>query len=166
MHVGSICARSLATCPRDTSVVTLARQMRDAHLGEVIVVEERSGRICPVGVITDRDIVVRVAAAGRDPNCVTAGDLALDRCETILDAEMVYDAIGYMRDKRLHHLPVVDADGALVGMLRANDVGEFLASELMELTRIAPHHADATGCAPAHPVSLHHAAMAIGGLPT
>lgn len=166
MHVGSICARSLATCRRDTSVVTLARQMRDAHLGEVVVVEERGGRICPIGIITDHDIVVRVAAAGRDPHDVTAGDLAIDRCETIQDAELVYDAIWYMRDKRLHHLPVIDSDGALIGMLRAADVSEFLASELVEVTRIAPHHAEAAGCASVPHACLQHGAMAIGGLPT
>ena len=165
MHVGSICARSLVTCRRDATVAELARQMRDAHVGEVIVVEKKKDRICPVGVVTDRDIVVRVTATDLDPNRTTAGDLMLDPCETVFDSEMVYDAIWHMRGKHLRHLPVVDEHGGLIGLLRADGVSEFLASEMMEVARIAPHHVEVTGSECTPPAMSHHTAVARGSLP-
>ena len=58
MHIGEICTRSVVTCGRDTSVLELAQLMRDHHVGAVIVVDEHAGKLTPVGVVTDRDLVV------------------------------------------------------------------------------------------------------------
>ena len=65
MHIGDICTRSVVTCRRDASVLELAQLMRDHHVGEVIVVDEREGKMTPVGVVTDRDLVVGGSDARR-----------------------------------------------------------------------------------------------------
>ncbi len=136
MHIGQICTRSLVTCKRDTPAAELARKMRDQHAADVLVIEERSGRLAPVGLVTDRDLVVEVIARGRDPNQVRADELMCADLETALDSEFIYDAISHMRKRQILRLPVVDAHGALVGMLTADDVAEFLASELTEVARL------------------------------
>jgi len=146
MYVGRMCVRSVATCHRDASVSDIARQMRDGQAAEVVVVEVRAGKIYPVGILTEQDIVRRVVAANVDPGRVTAGELLVERLETALDSELVYDAIWHMRSRRIRHLVIVDAHNALIGMLRASDVSEFLASELIEVSRVAPHRPP-----PAHP---------------
>ena len=136
MHIGQICTRSLVTCNRDTSAAELARKMRDQHVADVLVVEERGGRFTPVGLVTDRDLVVEVIARDRDPGQVRAAELMCTDLETALDSEFVYDAIWHMRKRQILRLPVVDAHGALVGVLTADDVAEFLASELTEVARL------------------------------
>lgn len=142
MRVSNICNRSLATCRRNTTATQLARIMRDQHVGEIVVTEERGGRHCPVGIVTDRQLVAQVMAAGIDPETITANDLVpRGTAETVLESELIYDAIWHMRSKRLSHLPVVDNHEALIGVLGADDISEFLASELMEVARITPHHA-------------------------
>lgn len=142
MQIGQICTRSLVTCRREASVPEVARLMRDRHVGNILVVEERAGRITPVGIVTDRDLVVRVLAAGADATTLRAADVMCAPLETALDSELVYDAIWHMRKKQILRLPVVDAHDSLVGMLTADDVTEFLSSELSEVARLrAARHA-------------------------
>jgi signal-transduction protein with cAMP-binding, CBS, and nucleotidyltransferase domain len=136
MHVSQICTRSLVTCNRDTPAAELARKMRDQHVADVLVIEDHAGRLTPIGLVTDRDLVIEVIARDRDPNQVRAADLMCADLETVLDSELVYDAIWHMRKRQILRLPVVDAHGALVGMLTADDVAEFLASELTEVARL------------------------------
>jgi signal-transduction protein with cAMP-binding, CBS, and nucleotidyltransferase domain len=136
MHVGQICSRSLVTCTGETPAAELARKMRDQHVADVLVVEDRGGRLTPVGLVTDRDLVVDVLARGRDPSQVRAVDIMCAELETVVDSELIYDAIWHMRKRQILRLPVVDAHGALVGMLTADDVAEFLASELTEVARL------------------------------
>jgi signal-transduction protein with cAMP-binding, CBS, and nucleotidyltransferase domain len=136
MHIGQICTRSIATCQRDTPAAEIAQKMRDQYVADLLVVEDRAGRLVPVGLVTDRDLVIEVIARGRDPSQVRAGDVMCADLETALDSELVYDAIWHMRKRQILRLPVVDAHGALVGVLTADDVTEFLASELTEVARL------------------------------
>jgi len=140
MHISEICTRSLVTCTRDTPAAELARKMRDQHVADVLVIEDRAGRPAPVGLVTDRDLVVEVIARGRDPNQVRAAELMCANLETVRDSELIYDAIWHMRKRQVLRLPVVDAHGGLVGVLTADDVAEFLASELGELSRVRKRH--------------------------
>ena len=136
MHIGEICSRSLVTCKRETTAAELARKMRDQHVAIVLVIEDRGGRLAPVGLVTDRDLVVGVIARERDANQVSAGELMCSDLETAVDSEFIYDAIWHMRKRQITRLPVVDSHGALVGVLTADDVAEFLTSELSEVARL------------------------------
>ena len=138
MHIGEICTRSVVTCRRDASAPEIAQLMRDRHVGDVIVVDEHEGQLTPVGIVTDRDLVVQVMAKGLNPDLLRAGDLIADDLVTAMESEGVYDAIWHMRNKGLRRLPVVDAHNHLLGILTADDVTEFLAEELTEVARIAP----------------------------
>ena len=137
MRIGEICTRSVVTCGRDTSALELAHLMRDHHVGDVIVVDEHEGKSTPVGVVTDRDLVVEVVAKSVNPDLLRAGDLITNDLVTAFECELVYDAIWHMRSKCIRRLPVVDANNHLLGVLTADDVTEFLAEELTEVARIA-----------------------------
>ncbi|MGZ5733025.1 MAG: CBS domain-containing protein [Caldimonas sp.] len=138
MRVGEICTRLVVTCRPGASVLELAQLMRDHHTGDVIVVDEQHGLATPVGVVTDRDLVIEVVAKGVDPDLLRAGDLMSGELVTALESELVYDAIWHMRSKGIRRLPVVDARNHLLGVLTADDVTEFLAEALTEVARIAP----------------------------
>lgn len=136
MHVGEICTRSAVTCRPETAVPELARLMRDHQVGDVIIVDERDGATVPVGIVTDRDLVLHVLAAEADPAFVRAADLCGRRFVTACDSEAIYDAIWHMRSQGVRRLPVVDARNRLLGVVTADDLTRCLAEELMEVARI------------------------------
>ena len=136
MRIGEICTREVVHCQRDTSVTEIAQIMRNHHVGDVIVVEPRDGHLVPVGIVTDRDLVVEVLAQRLSPAELTAQDLMNGDLVTAGISESVYDAIWHMRSRQVRRLPIVEARGFLVGILTADDVTEFLAEELTQITRI------------------------------
>ena len=138
MFVNQICTHGVVTCSPATSALEIARILRDHHVGDVVVVDDGDGGPRPVGLVTDRDLVIKVMARNADPALFTAGDLAADAPEMALDCEFAFDAICRMRTKGVRRLPVVDSKGHLVGVLSADDVARFLAGELSELARVAP----------------------------
>jgi CBS domain-containing protein len=138
MQIGEVCSREVVYCDRGASVVEVAKLMRNHHVGDLIVAESRDGTLVPVGVVTDRDLVVKVLAEAVSAEVLTAGDLMTRHLVTVDESDSVYEAIRRMRDEGIRRLPVLGANGALVGVLSADDVTELLAEELGTLARIAP----------------------------
>ncbi|MBS0318122.1 MAG: CBS domain-containing protein [Proteobacteria bacterium] len=137
MHIGQICTRSVVTCTSGASALELARLMRDRHVGDLIVVAEHEDGARPVGIVTDRDLVVLVVAKGVDPELLRAEDLVTGDVVTVAESDDVHAAIGAMRSKGVRRLPVVDAHRRLVGVLTADDVARHLAAELTGMASIA-----------------------------
>ena len=138
MRIGEICTRTVVTCGRTASALELAQLMRNHHVGDVIVVDAVEGGSTPVGIVTDRDLVVLVMAKGVDPELLSAGDMMTDELVTAPESEDVYDAIWHMRSQGVRRLPIVDAKSHLCGVLTSDDVTEFLAAEMVEMARIMP----------------------------
>lgn len=138
MRIGEICTREVVYCDRTTGVPELAQLMRRHHVGDLIVADNRGGKLIPVGIVTDRDLVVEVLAQGVDPGSLTAGDLMTKSLKTAKEGEAVSDAIERMRRESIRRLPVIDDQGSLIGVLTADDVTEFLAEELTAVARISP----------------------------
>jgi CBS-domain-containing membrane protein len=138
MHIGQICTRSVVTCTRDASARAVAQLMREQHVGDVVVIDEHDGTLIPVGVVTDRDLVVEVMALGMDAEMLHADDLIVAELVTAIDTEQVDDAVWHLRGKGIRRLPVVDARGCLVGILTADDVTRWLLEALTEVARVAP----------------------------
>jgi CBS domain-containing protein len=138
MRIADLCNRHVATCERSASAADVARLMREHHAGEVVVVDTIGGIQMPVGLLTDRDLVVEVMGAGIDPESVTAGDLMPETLVTVYESEDVQDAIWHMHTKAIRRLPVVDYTNRLRGTVALDDIAAFLASALSDLARIAP----------------------------
>jgi len=138
MKIGEICTREVVYCgPRD-GVLEVAQLIRYHHVGDLIVAETRDRLLRPLGVVTDRDLVVKVLAEGVGAETLTAGDLMTRELVCAEDSELLHEAIHRMREHGVRRLPVVDAAGQLVGVLSADDVVEFLAEELSGVARIFP----------------------------
>jgi CBS domain-containing protein len=110
--------REPTTLATDASVVEAARAMRDEDAGIMPVVD--GDRL--EGVITDRDVAVRVVAEGRDPNEVRVRDAMSDRVVTIDPAQDLDEAMRLMAEHQVRRLPVCEEDGRLVGVLAQADV--------------------------------------------
>jgi len=138
MHIGHICTSQATHCTRDETVQGAALLMRRQHVGDVIVVDRSDGASVPVGILTDRDIVVSVIAPGLNPASLQVGDIMSEDLLTARDSDDVYETIEKMRLRGIRRVPVVDAGGSLAGIVSADDLLEFLAEEMGELSRISP----------------------------
>jgi CBS domain-containing protein len=112
--------------------------MRRHHVGDLVVLAPNEGVRRPVGVVTDRDLVVEVLAAGVDPAGVTIGELVTRECETVGESADFWDALAHMRACAVRRIPVVDDRGGLVGILTYDDAIELIAEALGDLVRIVP----------------------------
>jgi CBS domain-containing protein len=137
MRIGEICTLQTVHCKRDTTVQQAALLMRNHHVGDLIVVEQPNGEQVPVGIITDRDIVVSVIALGLDPASLLVSDIMTEELLTATEDEDVYETIELMRFKNIRRLPVVNSLGGLSGIVSVDDLLEFLAEEMGELSRIS-----------------------------
>lgn len=142
MNILDICTRTVITCHRKATAQELARIMRERHVGDVLVVDDCEGGVRPVGIVTDRDLVVQVLAEGLGPEQLRAEDLMGTELVTAIGSESPYDAIWHMRSRGIRRLPVVDAHDRLLGILCADDLTDFLGQELAALARISPRQAD------------------------
>lgn len=123
----------VAVVEPETSALVCAKLMRQHHVGALVVVDATE-KSRPVGIITDRDLVLALMAEGLDPAVFTAGDIMSVEPVTA-DSELdAMDAIETMRSNRLRRLVVVDQAGRLTGIATMEDVLELLARELTALT--------------------------------
>ncbi len=136
MPVGEICTREVTVIRRDETVMEAAKLMRQHHVGSILVVEDRNGVQIPVGIVTDRDLVVEVMAPELDHRVITVGDIMTQELFTVKDSVDTFEAIQYMRSKTVRRLPVVDEAGGLVGILTLDDVLELLAEEMLDLSKL------------------------------
>jgi CBS domain-containing protein len=135
MGIGEICSREVVFARRGELVRDAARLMREHHVGALVVVDEREGLRVPVGVVTDRDIVVAVVAKGLDADGLRVEELMSGELATAADTDGISECIARMRARGVRRMPVVDARGALVGILTADDLLDLLAEELAGLAR-------------------------------
>ena len=135
MPVGEICNREVVVAERTTTIAEAARLMRRYHVGDLVVVDEDQGRRVPVGMVTDRDMVVEVIAREQPFASCTVSAVMSATVVCVPETAGVIEAIQLMRSHGVRRVPVVDAGGALVGILAADDL---LAEELSALARIAP----------------------------
>ena len=138
MPVGEICNREVVVAERTTTIVEAARLMRRYPVGDLVVVDEVQGRRVPVGMVTDRDMVVEVIAREQPFASCTVSAIMSATVVCVPETAGVIEAIQLMRSHGVRRVPVVDAGGALVGILAADDLLDLLAEELSALARIAP----------------------------
>jgi CBS domain-containing protein len=136
MDVESFCIRDVITVDADTSIAQCAQSMHDDHVGSLVVTEIKNDRRVPVGIVTDRDIVIEVIACALDPQTITAGDIMAQPLVTARTSEDLMTALARMREHGVRRLPVVDDTGALAGILSADNLWEVLAEEMDGLVRV------------------------------
>ena len=139
MPVGEICNREVVIAEKSMPVTEAACLMRNHHVGDLVVVDQHEGRRQPVGIVTDRDIVVEVVAAGVNADALKVGDIMGPEVATVRESEGLFEALRYMRDKGVRRMPVVDRDGVLVGILTLDDMLSLLAEEMTELAKLVSH---------------------------
>ena len=136
MPVGEYCNRDVAIAYPDTEVREAAKLMRKHHVGDLVVVDPVGDENIPVGVITDRDIVIEVIAEDLDLDEVTVGDIMSVDLVTARERDDLWDTLNRMRIQGIRRLPVVNDSGGLEGILTADDVLELFAEGLMDIVSL------------------------------
>ncbi|MDH3286882.1 MAG: CBS domain-containing protein [Betaproteobacteria bacterium] len=135
--IGGICSRDVVFTTRDTTVSAGAKLMREHHVGSIVVVEQMNGgKRLPLGIVTDRDIVVEVVAPELDTETITVGDIMTTELVTARESEGLLETMEIMRYKGVRRIPVVDSAGQLIGIASIDDLLEVLAEEMTELAKI------------------------------
>jgi CBS domain-containing protein len=117
LRCSEIMASNVRTATRTTSLQDVAAMMRDGDMGSVPVVEDGS----LIGIVTDRDIVVRSVAEGKDPSS-TVDQAMTTEIYSVRPDDFVFEAIRLMGDKQVRRVPVVDDSGKLAGIISMADV--------------------------------------------
>lgn len=137
MPIGDYCVRDVVVATRDVTIEQAAVLMRRHHVGNLVVVREgANGRQIPVGIVTDRDIVVSVVAPALNVGVYTVGDLVARQLVTVAEDQGVFEAIQQMRTTGVRRMPVIDREGGLVGIVSVDDLIQMLSDEMSELAKL------------------------------
>ncbi len=134
MSVGEICSRTVTMVQRDESVMVAARLMREQHIGDVVVVEPQGEDNKPIGILTDRDIVLELVAKGVNLGEVTIGDAMSFELLTLPENMDLLEAVAEMRSHAVRRAPVVNDKGMLVGILSIDDILGIVTELLKDLS--------------------------------
>ena len=134
------CSQTVYVVHRTNTLVEVARRMREHHVGALVVVEERGRLRMPVGVLTDRDLVVSVLAKDAEHlQSLRVGDVITDAAITVRDEASLEEVLRAMQSHGVRRMPVVDREGGLVGVVTFDDVLRHLAGQLADLSRALTH---------------------------
>lgn len=139
MSVGEYCNREVVVTQKNIGIQEAARLMREFHVGDLIVVERIDDKNVPIGIITDRDLVIEILAQDISLDSVTVGDVMQANPATAQEQDGLWDTLKRMRSLGVRRIPVVNVGGSLEGILTLDDVLELLTEELTDLVKLVKH---------------------------
>ena len=135
MQIKDIYTPEVVCCPRDADVSAAAALMRHSHVGAIVVVNSLEQDRTPIGVITDRDLVVEVLAEGLDPSKTHVATLARKPVVIAHETEDVDTVIERMRTHGVRRMPIVDHTGAVAGIVTLDDLLAHIVGEAAALVQ-------------------------------
>ncbi|MDH3454119.1 MAG: CBS domain-containing protein [Desulfuromonadales bacterium] len=136
MNVGVFCTREVVVIGRDATILEAARLMRRHHVGDVIVVEVRGNINLPIGILTDRDIVVELLAKDVDLSLVSAGDAMSLDLHCVKEEDDLLETMQFMRHRGIRRVPVVGLAGELIGIITLDDMIEVISEQMTDLVQL------------------------------
>ena len=133
MTIWRICQRDVDTAAVAEDIHAAAQRMESRCVGTLVVLDEHEH---PIGIVTDRDIALRVVGQGRNPEETSVGDVMTRSLRTLPEGAPVSGALAAMQAEGVRRLPVVDEAGLLVGMVSLDDVVGQLAEELGHVAEV------------------------------
>lgn len=134
--VRDVANRRVVTVEREATLAHCARLMHDEHVGSVVVVDRSRTQERPVGIVTDRDIVLEAVAHALDPATLTASDIMVTPLDTVQEDDDVVDALARMRERGVRRLPVTTGDGRLAGIVALDDLVCALTEQLTDVANV------------------------------
>jgi signal-transduction protein with cAMP-binding, CBS, and nucleotidyltransferase domain len=136
MLVEAIMQTGTATVDRDHTALRVARLMKEKNVGSVVVVDDK-GR--PVGIVTDRDLALKLMAEGKSPE-TPVDEIMSHPVFAVSQASLVFDTLREMARRHVHRMPVIDAETKkLVGVVTAEAALMLLTTELANIAEVMSH---------------------------
>jgi CBS domain-containing protein len=132
MSIRDICETVVVTTPKDTSVYEAAQLMKKQNVGNVVVVDKQNSSK-PVGIITDRDVVMKIVADDGDAKKVTVGDAMTENLLVLKSNQGLNEALNMMGAKGVRRAPIVDENNSIVGIATVDDLLILIAKEVNKL---------------------------------
>ena len=136
MILEKIAVKNVVTIPENATMLEAAKAMRDDHVGSVIVVDQSSSRKIPIGIITDRDIVVSTSAFGIPPSSIQVKDVMSATLVTAKKSDSLNHIMNLMKEHGVKRIPITDTDGSLMGIISTHELMKVLSDELGEVVRV------------------------------
>jgi len=136
MLLKAICTPDVVCCGPATTIQAAATLMRQRHTGDLVVVDDPAENSTPIGILTDRDIVVEVLANGLDPSTTLVKSLLRTPVVIAHEHEDAAEALERMRSHGIRRLPIVGSGGRLVGIITLDDVLRLIAADINVLVDI------------------------------
>ncbi len=133
---GEFCNRRVVVAKKGETILDAARRMRDEHVGSLVVIDHPANvNAVPVGILTDRDIVVRVLAnTDRHVHALRVGEIMTEKPILAWEDDDLADVLKRMRSYGIRRVPVVDREGILQGVITLDDILEFLQEQVAEMS--------------------------------
>jgi CBS domain-containing protein len=136
MNIGDIRTPNVVVTSPGKALCDAAQLMRDNNVGALVVLDPREPHRRPIGMLTDRDILRGQLARGADLYCLTVGDVMSRDPLTLTPELSLEEAIEAMNSRAVRRAPVVDGDGALIGIVTLDNLLPAVAGELQELAKL------------------------------
>lgn len=135
MTIGTHCKHSVITAPKSTNVFEAAKLMKKNNIGNIVIVDDRNGSI-PVGILTDRDVAIKIVADEVDPRTLTIGDAMSQDLLVLKEHQPIQEAIDMMCAKGVRRAPIVDNNNKIIGITSVDDLILLLVNELGSLGKL------------------------------
>jgi CBS domain-containing protein len=136
MKLKDLCVLDVASCTPESTVAEAARLMRQHHTGDLVVLDDADEEREPVGIITDRDIVLEVLAKGRDPGKTAVREIMSTQLVVASESEDYAEALQRMATHGVRRVPVVDDKRCVVGIVTLDDMLRVHAAQANRLLDI------------------------------
>lgn len=139
MTAGKYCNRDVVITEPNTTINEAAKLMRQHHVGDLVVVKKQGEENIPVGIVTDRDLVVEVLAQEVPLDAVTFKDVMSTDLVTVSEEETLLDTLALMRNHGVRRTLIVNDHGGLEGILSADDAIGLIAEAMNSLVKLVRH---------------------------
>ena len=136
MTAGKYCNREVVITDSNTTIPHAARLMRKHHVGDLVVVSKQGDENIPIGIVTDRDLVIEVLAQHVPLEAVTFKDVMNTNLVTVSEDETLLDTLAVMNKHGVRRVLIVNSHGGLEGILCADDAIELIAEAMNSLVKL------------------------------
>ena len=136
MNLKKIATRNVVTLAPDATVQEAVKKMREFHVGDIVIVKNVAGKTVPLGILTDRDIVMSTVAFGVAPSSVTVEEIMAPALTAAKTTDSFYHVLNLMKEHGIKRVPLVNPAGTLEGIISSEDIVALLASELTDVVKI------------------------------
>lgn len=135
MTIKKLCTQGVITIRKEATLKAVSELMLKNHIGSIVVVETINGKQIPAGIVTDRDIALTIGTMEK-PGEIRIEQIMQSHPIVIKESDGLYETIVKMHKHGVKRLPVINGDGALCGIITADDILALMGEEISQLTKI------------------------------